>query len=168
LKDSNAFLFRWLIASSSLLGSVAGVMLADYFVLRKTELLVPELYMQKGIYWFHNGVNWRAFVACAGSILPVFPGFLWNVSDTMQKVIPDWMGEVYKYSWFICFGLSFGGFILIQKIFPAKGYDLALKEEVIISSPSLAPFITHESDVLVSSEEIPSVDLEPQDSDLKQ
>src|SRR6266571_4790656 len=46
--DFSAYIFGWLVGYSGLLGPIAGVMIADYFVLRKCELDVGALYRSEG------------------------------------------------------------------------------------------------------------------------
>src|SRR5262249_34253934 len=73
LASAKDYLFNWLIGYGTLLGPIAAIMIADYFVLRKRHLDVPELYRPKGRY---AGVNWVAVVVLAVCIAPNVPGFL--------------------------------------------------------------------------------------------
>src|SRR6202165_1098428 len=50
LSDFSAYIFGWLVGYSGLLGPIAGVMIADYFILRKCQLNVAALYRAKGEY----------------------------------------------------------------------------------------------------------------------
>ena len=52
--------FIWLIGYSALLGPIAGIMICDYFIIRRTRLDVDALYDPQGRY---AGVNWVAMVA---------------------------------------------------------------------------------------------------------
>src|SRR6186997_1193888 len=52
IADPGGYIFTWLIAYSSLLGPVGGIMIADYYFIRKQKLLVNDLYSLKGIYSF--------------------------------------------------------------------------------------------------------------------
>ena len=45
------------------LGSIAGVLIADYWVVRDKRLALPDLYLEKGEYTYSRGWNWRAVVA---------------------------------------------------------------------------------------------------------
>src|ERR1041385_7112011 len=53
-------LFTWLIGYGALLGPVAGIMIADYFVVRRGVLNVNDLYKRHGIYEYSHGINWLA------------------------------------------------------------------------------------------------------------
>ena len=60
-EDVGAYIFTWLVGYGSLLAAFAGVMIVDYWVLRKTVLDVPDLYRPGGgRYWFTSGYNVRA------------------------------------------------------------------------------------------------------------
>jgi NCS1 family nucleobase:cation symporter-1 len=102
--DPSGYIFKWLIAYSALLGAVGGVLIADYYVVRKMRLDVPGLYEKGGQYWYHGGFHIPALVALAAGIAPCLPGFLATVADVK---VPDMWIEIYHYAWFISFGLSF-------------------------------------------------------------
>src|SRR3569832_1415485 len=57
ISDPSGYIFTWLIAYSSLLGSIGGILICDYYVLRGALLDVRELYEKGGRYWYAVGVN---------------------------------------------------------------------------------------------------------------
>ena len=57
LQDPSGYIFTWLIGYSALLGPIAGVLLIDYFVIRKTQLDVASLYQRRGAYTYLRGFN---------------------------------------------------------------------------------------------------------------
>ncbi|MGV9878855.1 NCS1 family nucleobase:cation symporter-1 [Streptomyces sp. NPDC003006] len=59
------YIFTWLGVVGGLLGTVAGVMIADYWIVRRTVLDLPDLYRPHGRYWYTAGWNWRALLAFA-------------------------------------------------------------------------------------------------------
>src|SRR6185437_11671510 len=61
----SAYIFGWLVGYSGLLGPIAGIMIADYFIVRRSHLNLEDLYRRGGIYEYSGGVNWRAVVALA-------------------------------------------------------------------------------------------------------
>jgi NCS1 family nucleobase:cation symporter-1 len=95
LSDFNAYIFGWLVGYSGLLGPIAGIMVADYFIVRKAELRVDDLYRRGGLYEYSNGVNWRGIAALACGIIVALLGL----------VIPA-MRWLYDYAWFIGFVVS--------------------------------------------------------------
>src|SRR6202040_1170822 len=63
LSDFSSYVFGWLVGYSGLLGPIAGVMIADYFLVRKRNLAVDDLYRRGGEYEYSNGVNPRALAS---------------------------------------------------------------------------------------------------------
>ncbi|MCI0455393.1 MAG: NCS1 family nucleobase:cation symporter-1, partial [Gemmataceae bacterium] len=74
--DPSGYIFVWLIAYSALLGAIGGILIADYFLIRRTRLDLPGLYRKAGPYWYGGGFNPRALIALAAGIVPCVPGFL--------------------------------------------------------------------------------------------
>jgi nucleobase:cation symporter-1, NCS1 family len=103
LADPSGYIFTWLIAYSALLGAVGGILIVDYFVIRRTRLDLPALYRKGGRYWYGSGVNYRAVIALVIGISICLPGFVGTV--TAIKVGSIWM-RLYDYAWFISFGVA--------------------------------------------------------------
>jgi NCS1 family nucleobase:cation symporter-1 len=68
LSDYRTYIFNWLVGYSALLGPVAGIMIVDYFVIRRRELRTGELYVRGGQYEYTHGVNWRAMAALIAGV----------------------------------------------------------------------------------------------------
>jgi NCS1 family nucleobase:cation symporter-1 len=96
LANYSNYIFGWLVGYSGFLGPIAGVMICDYFVVRKKILLIDDLYQRNGFYEFSNGTNWRAMAALAAGAGLAFIGL----------VVPP-LRALYDYAWFVGFGLSF-------------------------------------------------------------
>lgn len=103
VEDPTGYMVKWLIAYSALLGAVGGVLIVDYFAIRRTQLSLAGLYQRSGPYWYRNGFNWRAIVALVLGIAPCAPGFIGTVTKLAVPAI--WI-EIYHYAWFISFGIS--------------------------------------------------------------
>jgi nucleobase:cation symporter-1, NCS1 family len=80
LASAGQYLFVWLVGYSALLGPIGGVMIADYFLVRKRHLDVDALYVRGGPYEYSKGFNWAAIGATVLGILPCIPGFVFNLS----------------------------------------------------------------------------------------
>ncbi|MEU6119659.1 NCS1 family nucleobase:cation symporter-1 [Streptomyces sp. NPDC047117] len=66
------YIFTWLGVVGGLLGTVAGILIADYWIIRRTVLDLAGLYRPGGRYWYTAGWNWRALVAFGlGGLLAV-------------------------------------------------------------------------------------------------
>jgi NCS1 family nucleobase:cation symporter-1 len=117
--DPTGYIFRWLVAYSALLGAVGGVLIADYFVIRRTRLDVAGLYKKDGPYWYAGGFNPAALVALLLGIAPCVPGFLANISASWKESLPPFWTDLYHYAWFISFGVSFGVYVVLM--WPSRG-----------------------------------------------
>jgi len=113
IADPTGYIFNWLIAYSALLGAIAGVMICDYFLIRKTEISLSALFKQNSKY---KGWNAAAWIALVLSILPVIPGFLVTVGALSQESVAPFWVELYSYAWFVTFILSFGLYYLFAKL----------------------------------------------------
>jgi len=102
--DPSGYIYTWLIAYSALLGAIGGILIADYYLIRRTQLNLVELYQAGGEYWYRSGWNWRAIVALVLGILPCIPGFLGTVMPTLG-IEPFWM-QLYHYAWFLSFAIA--------------------------------------------------------------
>jgi nucleobase:cation symporter-1, NCS1 family len=114
--DAAAYIFTWLIGYSSLMGAVGGILIADYWVLRKQQLAPAELFKTTGRYQYSKGTNWKAVAALVLSILPVLPGFLRAAFTPGGQVTdPGLLDHLYTYAWFVTFGLSFLLYLLLMR-----------------------------------------------------
>ena len=96
---------NFLIFVSGLLGPVLGILIADYFLIRKKELNLPELYKEKGLYSFNKfGINPAALIALALGVFLALIGF-W---------VPS-LNFLYSLSWFTGFSISFVIYIILMK-----------------------------------------------------
>ena len=126
IADPNGYIFTWLIAYSSLLGPIGGIMIADYYFIRKQQLTVTEMYEPKGQYSFTNGFNKFAIIALLLGILPNVPGFLLQVKLVSSEAFPAWILQLYNYAWFVGFFVS--GIIYLFLMRNYKVVDLVNKE----------------------------------------
>lgn len=106
IADPTGYIFTWLVGYSSLLGPVGGIMIADYYFIRKKQLVVNELFNPKGIYSFKGGFNNTAIIALLLGILPNVPGFLLTIKVISPTAVPAWISDLYNYAWFVGFGVS--------------------------------------------------------------
>ena len=106
IADPSGYIFTWLVGYSSLLGPVGGIMIVDYYFIRKQQLVIDDLYNHNGIYRFHNGINSAAICALLLGILPNVPGFLTTIKMLSVEMFPNWISNIYHYAWFVGFGVS--------------------------------------------------------------
>jgi NCS1 family nucleobase:cation symporter-1 len=115
LASAQQYVFNWLIGYSALLGPIAGIMIADYYLIRKRELDVPELYRPGGRY---AGVNKVAVGALVLGILPNVPGFC--EAAGIIKHAPGFFEAIYPYAWFSGFFLAGALHLAGSKLLPAR------------------------------------------------
>ena len=115
IADPNGYIFTWLIAYSSLLGPVGGIMIVDYFFIRKKELNAVDLYREQGEYTYTNGFNFKAIIALLLGILPNGPGFLLQIKLIDATVFPEWISHLYNYAWFVGFAVSGVVYYILMK-----------------------------------------------------
>ena len=115
IADPTGYIFTWLIAYSSLLGPVGGIMIADYYFIRKQNLDAADLYRHDGQYSFGNGFNKYAIIALLCGILPNVPGFLLQVKLVSATAFPGWINNLYNYAWFVGFFVSAILYILLMR-----------------------------------------------------
>lgn len=104
--DPSGYIFTWLVGYSSLLGPIGGIMIVDYYFIRKQHLVVDELFNPKGLYSFKNGFNTAAIVALIFGIIPSVPGFFTTIKVIPLESIPSWISQLYNYAWFVGFAVS--------------------------------------------------------------
>jgi NCS1 family nucleobase:cation symporter-1 len=115
--DAAAYIFTWLIGYSSLMGAIGGILIADYWALRKRELSLADLFKPDGCYAYENGINRRAMVALVIAVLPVVPGFL-RAAMTPGGQVADanFFDTLYTYAWFVTFGLGFALHLILARL----------------------------------------------------
>ncbi|HET9707246.1 MAG TPA: NCS1 family nucleobase:cation symporter-1 [Gemmatimonadales bacterium] len=117
--DAAAYIFTWLIGYGALLGPIAGIMIADYFVVRSGELEVDDLYRRGGVYEYRGGINWIAIAAFTLGVLPNLPGFIAAVSGTAASPL---FATLYNWAWFVGFAIAVVVYVVGMK---AIGYQLS-------------------------------------------
>jgi NCS1 family nucleobase:cation symporter-1 len=109
LADPSGYIFKWLVGYSGGLGSIAGVMIADYWLVRKQRLELGDLYRMQGVYTYTNGWNWRAVLATL-----VGCGLAW-IGLLVHALRP-----LYDYAWFVGFGASAVTHLVLMKLSPPQ------------------------------------------------
>jgi len=119
-QDPSGYIFTWLIGYSALLGPIAGIMIADYFVWRRRRLDPDALYQSRGAYSYTGGFSIVGFASLFLAILPNIPGFLVNVKILAPSAFPAWVVDGYNYAWFVGFALAFTLYSVLRPAFPNR------------------------------------------------
>jgi NCS1 family nucleobase:cation symporter-1 len=92
MADPSGYIFKWLVGYSGGLGSIAGVLIADYFIVRRRRLELADLYRATGAYRFTGGWNLAAVAATLLGCLAAWIGLV------VKPLAP-----LYDYGWFVGF-----------------------------------------------------------------
>ncbi len=95
IKDPDRYINGWLVGYSGSLGSVAGVLIVDYWIIRRCRLDLAALYMERGAYTYREGYNPHAITATLAGAIVALLGMFWEP-----------MRPIYNWSWFVGFGLA--------------------------------------------------------------
>ncbi len=116
--DPSGYIFTWLVGYSALLGPIGGILIADYFVVRKRQLDVAALYDEAGAYRYHDGYSHAGLGALILAILPCVPGFLSVAAPDHFPAasVPAFFHALYNQAWFVGFALAFGLYLLFRKL----------------------------------------------------
>jgi NCS1 family nucleobase:cation symporter-1 len=106
METAGSYVFTWLIGYSGLMGAIGGIMICDYWVLRRQKLHLAELFNPNGRYRYSGGVNWRAIAALTIAVAPCVPGFL-NAATGGKIEVPIFFKSLYTYAWFVTFAIGF-------------------------------------------------------------
>ena len=108
MANYGSYIFGWLVGYSGFLGPIAGVLICDYFVVRRKFLVPEDLYRRGGEYEYSRGINWQAIFSLAAGAGVAFVGLF----------VPA-LRVLYNYAWFVGFAVSFFTyFALMQRTEP--------------------------------------------------
>ncbi len=101
LADPSGYIFNWLLGYSGGLGSIAGVLIADYWIVRRKQLALEDLYLPDGRYgrW-----NWAGIAATVLGCAAAWGGLIWSP-----------MRPLYDYAWFVGFAVAAVVYVVWQR-----------------------------------------------------
>jgi len=105
LADPSGYIFAWLVGYSGGLGSIAGVLIADYWFIRRKRLVLGDLYRKDGVYKYSAGWNWLAVAATLIGCTLAWIGLL----------VPA-LRSLYDYAWFVGFGAAGLSYLLLMRL----------------------------------------------------
>jgi nucleobase:cation symporter-1, NCS1 family len=119
LETAGAYIFTWLVGYGSLLGAIGAVMIVDYWIVRRRQLDLAELYKMDGSYSYTGGWNWRAIAAVFIGVIPVIPGFYKAATTpnfTGVFANPTFIESLYNYGLFFTFGVAAVAYLALSMI----------------------------------------------------
>jgi nucleobase:cation symporter-1, NCS1 family len=114
-----AYIFTWLVGYGSLLGAIGAVMIVDYWIVRRRQLDLAELYKLDGRYSYAGGWNWKAIAAVFIGVIPVVPGFLKAATTPGFAGVfsnPTFIESLYNYGLFFTFGVAAVAYLALSMI----------------------------------------------------
>jgi NCS1 family nucleobase:cation symporter-1 len=124
--DPHAYIFTWLNTYGGATGAIAGVLIADYWWIRRTDLKVADLYRSNGIYRYVRGWNWKAVVALLVGIVFAIGGS-YTAAGTEGPFPANGIIPILKdpfpfadYSWVVGLIVSFLLYGVLTKYLPTK------------------------------------------------
>jgi nucleobase:cation symporter-1, NCS1 family len=114
LADPSGYIFAWLLGYSGGLGSIAGVLIVDYWIVRRKQLALADLYLPDGAYTYNRGWNWRAVIATLLGCAAAWIGL----------IVPA-LRPLYDYAWFVGFGVAAITHFLLMKVMPPEPVAVA-------------------------------------------
>ena len=124
LASTHGYIFTWLVGYSALLGSVAGILIVDYYHVRRTVIDVPGLYRGQGSgYYYRGGWNLIAVIAFLIGVVPCLPGFLHAALPDAFAHGSGFFDGLYSYAWFVALGLSALAYALGMRLARAGRQD---------------------------------------------
>ncbi|NVB42073.1 NCS1 family nucleobase:cation symporter-1 [Pseudenhygromyxa sp. WMMC2535] len=116
LESTDGYIFTWLVGYSALLGPIGGILITDYFLVRRTRLDLEGLYRLDGPYRYKGGFNPAALIALVVAVLPNVPGFI-HAAGFVDAVAPIW-DQLYSYAWFVGFLVGGGLYWVLMRAQP--------------------------------------------------
>jgi len=102
LADPSGYIYGWLLRYSGGLGAIAGVLIADYWLVRRRELQIEDLYLPGGSYRYTSGWHMPGVIATVAGCAAAWGGLV---------VAP--LRPLYDYAWFVGFGVALGVYLLL-------------------------------------------------------
>jgi len=113
--DPSGYIFTWLVGYSALLGPIGGILICDYYFIRKRTLHLVDLYTVQGVYSYRKGFNPKAIAALVLGIAPAVPGFLGTIRAIDPESVGPFLMQLYGYAWFVGFGIAFAVYAVLMR-----------------------------------------------------
>jgi NCS1 family nucleobase:cation symporter-1 len=114
MADPSQYIFRWLVGYSGGLGSIAGVLIIDYWIIKKRKLNLQDLYLNKGAYKYVGGWNFAAVAATLLGCAAAWGGLIINE-----------MKPLFDYGWFVGFFVAAISYMMFMPTPKAEGHHMS-------------------------------------------
>ncbi|KAH7028930.1 permease for cytosine/purines, uracil, thiamine, allantoin-domain-containing protein [Microdochium trichocladiopsis] len=99
------------------LGPIAGVLVSDYWLVRRQKVDVPGMYDPDGRYRYWYGINWRALVTLLACSVPNLPGLAASISPASVS-ISEGAQNLYSFNWMFGFTAAVFAYWGMSLVFP--------------------------------------------------
>jgi NCS1 family nucleobase:cation symporter-1 len=124
LENPARYIDGWLVGYSGGMGSIAGVLIVDYWLVRGQRLALADLYRTRGVYTYSRGWNWRAATA---TLVGCF--FAWG------GLVISAMSPLYNYGWFVGFGAAAVAYFALMKLSPPHAVEPEVAPALVQDAP---------------------------------
>ncbi|MGC9010242.1 MAG: NCS1 family nucleobase:cation symporter-1 [Sulfolobales archaeon] len=119
--NAYSYLFGWLLTYGGLLGSVEGIIIFDYVVIRRFKLDLPDIYMSNGIYRYWRGINPAALITFIVVSLLIYVPEPYN----------PWQSIIFPNAWIFSFVASGAIYIPLMVLWVIPKYQSKLKGSLL-------------------------------------
>lgn len=132
LASPESYIFVWLGFYGGVTGAIGGILIADYWLMRRTKLNVPALFLREGEYTYNKGWNMKAVIAfIAGAIAAVGGAYSDIVDGVATGPFPEHgfipiLQPLYDYNWVVSFVVGMAVYLLLNV--PNMGYFKTVKD----------------------------------------
>lgn len=129
LASSDLYIFVWLGITGTFLGSVAGILIAEYWLIRRRHLVVAELYSADGRYWYRRGFNWRALTAMGVAlVLSIGGAYSGGGGPFPADGLIPLLRPLYDFNWLVAFGTGLLVHWALARLAPADSHRIDTAE----------------------------------------
>ncbi|KAH8900424.1 hypothetical protein GQ53DRAFT_708244 [Thozetella sp. PMI_491] len=144
---------------SIFLAPIAGIMCADYWVIKRRKVDIPAMYDPHGRYRYWYGINWRAMLAFLVGFSPNLPGLIYTIGGTTGSSISisAEAKHLYSFNWLFGFVTSIAVHIVASLLFPDANtlVDQTIWTRDIIDAQPESPAIEKGPELVYSLEADP-------------
>jgi NCS1 family nucleobase:cation symporter-1 len=115
---------------SVFLGPLTGIMLADYWIIRRQKIQISQLYTgsPEGSYWYTFGFNWRAIISWLVGFAPAMPGMIAAVNPSVT--VNQGVLNYYRGNYLFGFAMAGGLYVILCLISKPKGVGQQDEEDI--------------------------------------
>lgn len=142
MSEPSIYIFTWLGTYGGLTGAIAGVLIADYWLIRRTKFKLADLYRPEGIYRYAGGWNWRALVALIlGAVVGIGGAYTpaGGAGPFPEGGLIPFLKPFYDYSWIAALIVGFVLYWVLAKFIPQKGQEVEEAAPAPAAAEPVAP-----------------------------